>query len=285
MNEFVNQLGLATACLLALVLFAPLAQAQPCVVGGVGGIDPFLGAVWAFQTQTGEHGQASIGTFVGTPKNGVGFVDVIETISTNGSVTRLAQATGRYQLYPDCSGGTLDFMWNGQAIQFEFVFLPQRTEIYMVSTSNLPTAYTMWGTAKIGGVRQCPAGTVNPLDVLNNSQWAFKTFPGYYPNGGFDGPSIGTFKLTEALNRAGVLAGVLSLSETIKNFSSSPIRLSTDSGRYSVDPDCSTGTLYVNNSYRPVQFEFVFTNASFTEMYMLAIGATDVALAGHAKRF
>lgn len=173
-------------------------------------------------------------------------------------------------------------MWNGQAIQFEFVFLNFRTQIYMVSISNLPTNYTLWGNAVLGAVRQCPAGLANPLDLLDGSQWTFRTFPGYFNT---RGPSIGNLKFAEVKNQAGVLAGVVNLTETIKTFfSNGPLaRLSTDQGRYSINFDCSGGTLYINNSYGPVQYEFVFSNDKFSEIYMIGI-AGDVALVGTARR-
>src|SRR5207253_319510 len=80
----------------------------------------------------------STGRFVASiSPTGVGALSITETSNNNGQVARLETDVGRFQVYPDCSGGTLSFNVSSFPRQFEFVF---RTgcDISLVSTDSSP---------------------------------------------------------------------------------------------------------------------------------------------------
>ncbi|MBY0505300.1 MAG: hypothetical protein K2X03_15410 [Bryobacteraceae bacterium] len=106
-----------------------------------------LSGAWAFQTQ-GTSGVPfnvaavnfnllnSTGRFVaGINAAGIGVLDLTVTSSFNGSITRAEFDRGRYQINPDCLGGTLTFNLSSRPVQFDFVFVSP-TEIELVGTNN-----------------------------------------------------------------------------------------------------------------------------------------------------
>ena len=64
------------------------------------------------------------------------------------------------------------------------------------------------------------------------------------------------------------MAGVLNITQTIST-SGSVARLSTNSGRFSVNADCSGGDLLFNLGGNQSQFSFFFADSSFSEMFMI----------------
>jgi len=131
---------------LAALLTGTHAQAQQCPAGITNPLQLLDGTTWTFSTQSANpisNGDGSVGYFKAkfVPSNAFnqqGVLTITETVNqimTLGSVTRLAQVSGRYIVYPDCSGGELMFMLSNQAVQFEFVFGNNFSEIYMMSDS------------------------------------------------------------------------------------------------------------------------------------------------------
>jgi hypothetical protein len=118
----------AVICILAALPFAPLAQAQQCPAGLTNPLQLIDGTTWSFHLESPafSSANAAVGIFKASfvPTNPLsGVLTIRETVNQNGSqLTRLATVSGRYQIYPDCSGGELLFMLGTQPLQLEFVF-------------------------------------------------------------------------------------------------------------------------------------------------------------------
>jgi len=267
----------------------PQAQANPNSL--------LAGRAWAFTTRAGDFfppGAGSAGRFTATLNGASGLLQIIGSFADGiGGVTRLASISGRFLVNPDCSGGQLSFNFSNQPTQYEFVFLANFTELYMVSTSVInqhasegegfmldtsngafggSLVYT--GRAKAVAVTGCPIG-VNPLNVLAGTAWSFQALPPGFASNAFNAASIGTFRPTVAPNSGGFQAGTLSVTQTI-NTSGNVARQSTNSGRFSVNADCSGGDLLFNLGGNQSQFSFFFSDSSFSEMFMI----TDNVSAG-----
>jgi hypothetical protein len=158
------------------VLFDPDALAALDVIwgtaklgppGGCDGTTPLgtlAGPLWSFRTFPGYFHSSvamdsivqsdgisftleppgSIGTFTATASStGTGLLSGVHTWKVpGGDVSRLEPFVGKYQVYPDCSGGVLSIM-GGNPVQYEFLFVkPDFSKIWMVATSpqNRPEA-------------------------------------------------------------------------------------------------------------------------------------------------
>jgi hypothetical protein len=121
----------------AATLFTPLTYAQ-CPAGVT---DPatVLFGTWTFSMR-GYLGVgspfASAGQFNAALKtiNGTIVTTLTITQSTSDGI-RLEVDTGSYQVFPDCSGGTLTFKTSSRPFQFDFWFDEFFTEIRFVSTN------------------------------------------------------------------------------------------------------------------------------------------------------
>jgi hypothetical protein len=299
-------------CVVAALFLVPQAQGQQCPAAFPNPLQLIDGQTWAFQTGAGDFGpigMASIGTFKAQyvpagadPKNPFphGVLTVNESVngSTLGggpqSLTRLASITGRYQIYWDCSGGQLSFMLNQQAIQWEFVFASGFTEMYMTSQSlqdNSGLTQTYKGVATLGAATACPSG-IDPLQLLDGTMWSFHASAAAFEGSGSS--HVGTFKPKFVAGGAdpknalphGVLATVESVSYS---YLPTVTRLESGTGRYTVYPDCSGGTLMIAGA-QPVTYEFVFPDNNFNRMLLLsdtlrtALNPADI-LGGEAKVF
>ena len=135
-------LSLCALCVLTVMLLATQAQAQSCPVGITNPLQILDGTTWTFSTeasQFGPTGSALQGHFTASINAfGQGVLNVVETVNqlmTTGVITRDANVSGRFQVYSDCSGGELMFMFSGFAVQYEFVFAGHFTELYLLSDS------------------------------------------------------------------------------------------------------------------------------------------------------
>jgi hypothetical protein len=123
----------AVLCILAALSFAPLAQAQ-CPAGLVNPLALIDGTVWAFHLESPAFASSSAAVgifkphFVPTnPFASQGVLTVTETVNQaqfglGTVITRLANVSGRYIIYPDCSGGELFINLSNMPVQLEFVF-------------------------------------------------------------------------------------------------------------------------------------------------------------------
>jgi hypothetical protein len=100
------------------------------------GISPLslLAGNWSFLTQ--DYGSASIGSFTAQfqPTLFQGTLQINQTTSAFRFLDVDEVFNGSYQVYSDCSGGSLVFPFGGDAFAYEFVFASPRT-IFMVSSS------------------------------------------------------------------------------------------------------------------------------------------------------
>jgi len=102
------------------------------------------GTDWGFRTRAAyaltnsiEY-DPSVGIFTPTVVAGAGVIQATETVNTSqGGLTRRAPESGRYQIYPDCSGGEILLMNRGipsTPAQLEFVFAgPGFNQMYLLN--------------------------------------------------------------------------------------------------------------------------------------------------------
>jgi len=88
---------------------------------------------------------AAIGTKSGSP---VGVLVITQTSSANGQITRTEMDSGTYQIFPDCSGGTLTFNLSSNPLTFDFWFANGGSEIK--AASNLPGTTLGFGGKRVG---------------------------------------------------------------------------------------------------------------------------------------
>lgn len=138
-------------CSLATILFAggvlsalPM-FAQPAARSCPTGINPLqiLEGTWTYSADgvfPPTQSYASAGTFrasVGTDKAGSpkGLLAITQTTSLNGQSIRQETDAGSYQIFPDCSGGTLTLNLSTRPIAFDFWFDRCGKEIRVVGTT------------------------------------------------------------------------------------------------------------------------------------------------------
>jgi len=133
---------LATMLVLVGVLVAPSAFAQrapvahpatyPSCPSSVAANPLALvdGQTWVFHWEGFEFAAGAVGNFtfemVASPNSQsgfTGFLNVIETRNLEGTIFRFLNYNGRYQIYPDCTGGVLMFNSGAPAsVEFDFYF-------------------------------------------------------------------------------------------------------------------------------------------------------------------
>lgn len=205
---------------------------------------------WTFSTEGfGLSAQpfASAGRFVATRdvRNSVpaGLLAITSTASSNGQIIRQETDAGSYQIYSDCSGGTLTFNLSTRPLAFDFWFV-EFGRIAFVSTT---PGVTVRGSA-VAGTTTC-GQPENPDPLAQLGVWTFST-EGLVPNANAFA-SAGRF-LTNARRLLSVTNSA-SLNGQI-------IRQESDAGSYQISSDCSGGTLTFNLSTRPLAFDFWFGN-------------------------
>ncbi|MBY0503643.1 MAG: hypothetical protein K2X03_07030 [Bryobacteraceae bacterium] len=273
-------------CFSAMLLASQAAMAQcPNPQAAANPLSLITNRTWTFTTQAadfGPNGAGSAGRFTATGSGTSGLLTITGSFSDgNGGVTRVTSMSGRFQVSADCSGGQLSFSFSDQAIQYEFVFASNFSELYLVSTTlsgvqgspmgdagltaQVPSQAAFSGaTVYVGRAKGltstgCPAG-VNPLSVLAGTSWSFQTQAIGYAGGSPQSASVGTFRATAP--------STLSIVQTV-NTSGSVARLASNSGRFFVNADCSGGDLLFNLGGNPSQFSFFFSDNSFSEMVMI----------------
>ena len=159
----------AAVCLLAASLTTIQVRAQ-CPANPLNLIS---GTSWAFVTQDGKVGDATIGVFTATAP---GVLNITESFNNGGSIGSHVTGDGSYSINPDCSGGTLYFDIAANPYQFQFVFARGGTQMFMVVSGSLapPTAVSagVRGTATmLQGAPSC-SGVSNPLSLMAGN-WSF----------------------------------------------------------------------------------------------------------------
>ena len=227
-----------------------------------------IGSTWSFTSHQGDYlptGQGMIGSFQILPGN---RLTVTATINDGSVITRRAQASGRYLVYDDCTGGELMFMINALPVQFEFVYVNGFAEMTMVADYLDPrnsAALALHGRARRTPLA-CPPGVTNPLTLLAGMAWSFETNGAYFF--GVGSASVGIFNAT--INGAGL--GVFTGVETINNSLLGLTRRASITGRFQVYPDCTGGEILIMNrdgAATHLQLEFVFAGPNFDTLYLL----------------
>ncbi len=196
------------------------------------------------------------------------------------SVTRQERDAGSYQINSDCSGGTLTFNLSSRPYQYQFYFNADFTELHVISTSNVPI-YGIVTKTSVGGV--CPA---NPLSLLSGP-WTFnvQTLSQLYDPAQIS--VAGRFVASAGTNTLGQAVGLLKINastlRTARNGGNDPTRLETDAGSFQINADCTGGTLTMNLSSYPMQYDFWFYD-NYQKMYIVSTtagrGATGSATVG-----
>jgi hypothetical protein len=122
--------------------FAPSAKATvPACPAGVTNPNAQLVATWSYNFNGWVSPlfspYASAGQFVARLEtvNGAANTPVLNITQTTTDGARQETATGTFSVFPDCSGGTLTFFTSSRALQFDFWFAANFTELRLVSTT------------------------------------------------------------------------------------------------------------------------------------------------------
>ena len=195
---------------------------------------------------------ASIGT--DRAGNAVGRLALNATAVLDTSITRLEGDVGSFQINDDCTGGTLTFNLSSRPQQYDFWFYDNKQSMYFVSTRD---GQPFLGSAHVAPTG-CPAGLGNNLNLLTGN-WIFGVRPAWAVINHLDSlTQAGTMTAAIGADRANNPLGVLAITATSQNAFGSVTRLEGDAGRYTVNDDCSGGTLTFNLSSRPMQYQYYF---------------------------
>jgi hypothetical protein len=128
-------ISFAVTSVIATLLTSPLARAQACPSDTMNPLSVLTG-VWTFDMDGWQPigiPFAAAGQFVASVNtvNGVQVGSLV--IKQSSSVVRLEKDIGTYQIFPDCSGGTLIFTVSSQPLAFDFWFDESFGEIRFVS--------------------------------------------------------------------------------------------------------------------------------------------------------
>lgn len=199
---------------------------------------------------------------------GTGWLRITGTSWIDGSPTSLESDAGRYQINADCSGGSLIMNMSSYPMQYDFWFYNGNQSIYLVSTINGRSAT---GSATLAPMA-CPVG-VAPIQTLNGP-YAFK-FQGIpWAPSPFGIAGVFTAS-TDPLFRPSFLdpRGRLDIRATSNlTFGGSVTRLEGDVGSFQVWADCSGGSLVMNLSSQPMQYDFYY-HAGFSSADVISTRA------------
>ena len=214
------------------------------------------------QPFTDTHGMAgrlvaSIGTDRGGNPKGLLAITATSNFTDLHSVTRLERDAGSYQINDDCSGGTIIFNLSSRPLQYQFYFRAGFQELDVISISGVP----IYGVISRADTVACPANTLSLL----NGPWTFnvQTIPKLFSDANWS--AVGRFRASVGTDRLGNPVGVLNINATSQltdgfNTSLGSTRLENDLGSFQINEDCTGGTLIMNLSSFPMQYDFWFYN-------------------------
>ena len=235
---------------------------------------------WTFVTNgfiTPTQPFASAGVFTATAGTSkinnsvVGALVISNSASRNRQVTRQETDTGTFEIFPDCSGGTLHFDLSANPMSFDFYFVNGGKELSLLSITG---GASIEGHAWLSPANTCPA---NPLDSFSG-KWTF-TLTGV--EGALPFGSIGILTASSGTSNLGLPAGALQIVDDT-SVGGQLSRQSPDSGKFQILPDCSGGSLRLNLSGVPMTLDFWFFNGG-SEIVLVGTdnGAT---ISGRARR-
>ncbi|MBY0506076.1 MAG: hypothetical protein K2X03_19320 [Bryobacteraceae bacterium] len=183
----------------------------------------------------------------------IGLIAITQTSSQGDShrITRLESGPGQFQVNADCSGGTLTFNLGSLPQQYQFYFRAGFQELDVISTSDRFILGVVSRASAVG----CPA---NPLSLLSGiGAWTFNAQAQPKSRADANFSIAGRFVVAES----GTLAiNATSLRPAFEESSPGAIRLEVDAGSFQIFPDCTGGTLTMNLSSFPMQYDFWFYN-------------------------
>jgi hypothetical protein len=259
----------AAICIATASLLAGHAAAQ-CPSTITNPLNLISGTTWAFLTEDGQVGDATVGIFTATaeiPTRSTalaGVLSITETFNNGDTIGNRVTGTGSYQIYPDCSGGLLTFKLAANGYEYAFVFAPGGTEMYLV-TANTGVGITSAGpiegnrgtAKKLTAPPSCSAFP-NPLSALAGS-WAFLAQD-------YASAAVGIFNAQVSPSNLGVL-GITATESGADGFLAVQEALT---GSYQVYPDCSGGEIIFKSADVGYQYAFVFAGPS--EIFMVSNG-------------
>ena len=246
-----------------------------------------LAGPWAFNVQTigrvdNDANWAAAGRFVASSGTDRGFLNINATSlftdpdGRSQSVTRLENDFGGFQINSDCTGGTLIMNLSSFPMQYDFWFYNNNRSIYFVSITPGRGATGSATLAPAG----CPVGT-NPLSLVSGAYaFKFQRVPNFIrePFG-----IAGAINASLSTDRGGNPLGLLGIVASSSLGQGSITRQESDAGRFQVNDDCSGGTLIMNLSSRPIQYQFYF-RSGFREMDVISISQSSPAAFGVVSR-
>lgn len=200
---------------------------------------------------------ASVGTDRGGNPKGLLAITATSNFTQQHSVTRLERDAGSYQINDDCSGGTLIFNLSSRPLQYQFYFRAGFRELDVISISDV----AIYGVISRADTVACPASTLLAL----NGPWTFNVQTIVKLSADANWAAVGRFRASVGADRLGNPTGVLninatSLKTTGFNGFPSPTRLENDLGSFQINEDCTGGSLIMNLSSFPMQYDFWFYN-------------------------
>jgi len=88
-----------------------------------------VGTSWVFHSRSTAAPIAQVGNMsfiqVADPNSQsgeAGFINLIQTLNIEGNITRFLNTVGRFEIFPDCTGGTLMFTGTNPSIEYDFYF-------------------------------------------------------------------------------------------------------------------------------------------------------------------
>ena len=134
-----SKLTIAALCVLMFLLAIP--QAEAACPANTNPLQMLVGS-WAFRAEgVSFYGEGAAGSFAASiatsgPFMGRGVLSITTSYNFYGTVSRLEKAIGTYQIFPDCSGGTLSMNLANRPVAYDFWFASGGTQLYMVSADN-----------------------------------------------------------------------------------------------------------------------------------------------------
>jgi hypothetical protein len=131
------------------------------------------------------------------------------------------------------------------------------------------------GSARLSPPKACPAGLGNPLNLINGKRFSY-----FLNQGNIGGIPLGvaeTGVLAASFSNPFAYAGNLAVENralvvhtgVAADRVDAPVANYPLSGRYIIYPDCSGGEFLILGQPVPIQVEFVFSKADFSEVFLL----------------
>lgn len=170
--------------------YGQVPSSTPLCSEGITPLQTLIGS-WSYTQQKRDGAAAgiftaSIGVRGGRP---TGILTITNSLNQNGSITRLETDAGTYQVFDDCSGGTLTFNLSSQPVAYDFWFVQKYVDkaspkLYMVSITGDPVV------AEATRVDDPPSlGSIADLKIVSGPPTTVSTgfcrFIGGVPNASF----------------------------------------------------------------------------------------------------